>query len=571
MDELPRILALYDAGQLAEAEAACAALLAQTPESAAGWALHGAIALKQNRFADAVEYLERAAALEPEDIELLTNLGMALYGAGRMSDALYAFKNVLKRDSSSAVAFLYVGRCRLAAGLLSDAAGALNAAITLRPAWPEALDDFARLSLAADRPDKALVMARKALMSEPGRPSSLELAGYACERIGDFETASAYYRDLIASQPGGAVIGSLAASLQRMGRHSDALSTYAQALESSPDDAVLRYGRGSSLLALGRLTEGWPLYAGRFEIGANAEGARAKGPRLEKPPTAGMRIAAWADQGVGEQILFAGLIPDLVRTGAEVALECDYRLAPLFARSFPQVTVCALTTPPAPELASFKDGRICLSDAAAWSRRSFADFPRHTGYLSPDPQLVNALRQKYGAGRAGRPLIGISWRRADGAVMSDTKSLPLAQWGPLLHVAGATFVNLQYGDTAAEIAAAADKFGVRILSDHTIDPLINLDAFAAQVGAMDLVISTSSTTAHMAGALNVPVWTFLPVGLGSLWHWFLARDDSPWYPSMRLFRQTTRGDWDAVLDAASGALVEFVEAWPNGASGKDRP
>jgi ADP-heptose:LPS heptosyltransferase len=176
---------------------------------------------------------------------------------------------------------------------------------------------------------------------------------------------------------------------------------------------------------------------------------------------------------------------------------------------------------------------------------------------------VDELKRRYSAGRAaaGRPLIGISWRRAGGALMSD-KSLPLAQWGPLLHVAGATFVNLQYGDTAAEIAAAAAQFGVRIISDPAVDPLVSLDAFAAQVAAMDLVISTSSTTAHMAGALNIPVWTFLPVGLGSLWHWFLERDDSPWYPSMKLFRQSHRGDWESVLDAASGALVEFVETWP---------
>ena len=571
MDELPRILALYDSGQLAEAETACAALLAQTPENGAGWALRGAVALKQNRFADAVDYLERASAFEPNDLGLLANLGMALYGAGRIPDAVNAFKNVLKRDPTNATAFLYVGRCRLATGLLSEAAGALNAALTLRPEWPEALDDFARLSLAINRPDKALAMARRALAMEPGRLPSLEVAGYACEQCGDYEAAAAYFREAVAAHPDGTTVRNLAASLQRMGRHEDAVSAYAQARESAPDDPALRHGEGSSLLALGRLGEGWPLYAARFDIGANAESARTAGTRLERPPKAGMRVAAWADQGVGEQILFAGLIPDLARTGADVAVECDFRLAPLLARSFPDITVCAHTTPAAPALAGFADGRFCLSDAASWFRGSFADFSKHSGYLKPDRRLVDELKHKYSAGRAGRPLIGISWRRADGAVMSDAKSLPLAHWGPLLHVAGATFVNLQYGDTAAEVAAAAGDFGVRIISDGSIDPLINLDAFAAQVAAMDLVISTSSTTAHMAGALNVPVWTFLPVGIGSLWHWFLARDDSPWYPSMRLFRQSQRGDWEAVLDAASAALVDFVEHWPGDAPAKSDP
>jgi hypothetical protein len=274
-----------------------------------------------------------------------------------------------------------------------------------------------------------------------------------------------------------------------------------------------------------------------------------------------MRVVAWADQGVGEQLLFASLIPDLLRTGAGIALECDYRLVPLFARSFPQITVCAHTFPTQAALASYTGGRFCLSDAAAWFRDGLESFPGHSGYLRADPRLTAEIGNRYRGGRHDRPLVGISWRRADGSLISDAKTLPLEQWGPLLHVAGITFVNLQYGDRAAELAEVAQKFGVRILSDASIDPLLDLDGFAAQVAAMDLVISTSSTTAHMAGALNIPAWTLLPAGSGSLWHWFRERSDSPWYPNMTLFRQHRQGDWDPVMESVSGALVDFVDAW----------
>jgi tetratricopeptide (TPR) repeat protein len=562
MDDLPRILALYESGQLTEAETACGELLAREPESAAGWALRGSIALKRMAFAEAADYLQHAAGLTPGDHELFVNLGMALHGAGRTAEAARAFKDALKRNPRSAICFMYLGRCYLAAGRLTDAASALNGALRLHPEWPEVLDAFALLSFAVDRPDKALTFVRRALAREPGRLASLRLGATASERTGNYAAAEAYYREVIAAQPETAALAGLAISLQRLGCHEDAVRAFDQALDSSPSDSALKHGRGSSLLALGRLREGWPLYGARFDMHTNTEAGRATaGETLREPPRAGMRVAAWADQGMGEQILFANLIPDLIRTGADIALECDYRLVPLFARSFPQATVCAHTEPVNPALASFTDGRFCLSDAAPWFRNTFASFPKHTGYLTPDPRLVAELKNKYTAGRTDKPLVGISWRRANGSVLSDTKTLPLEHWGPILHVAGVTFVNLQYGDCGAELAAAAEKFGVRIFSDAAIDPLMNLDAFAAQVAAMDLVISTSSTTAHMAGAVNVPAWTFLPAGVGSLWHWFLDRADSPWYPGMKLFRQSDRGDWETVLDAASAALVDFVDAW----------
>jgi tetratricopeptide (TPR) repeat protein len=562
MDDLPRILALYESGQLAAADTACGELLSREPENAAGWALRGSIALKQTSFADAADYLQRATDLTPGDHELFVNLGMALHGAGRIAEATRAFKDALKRNPSSAICFMYLGRCYLAAGRLTDAASALNAALKLHPEWPEVLDAFAVLSLALNRPDKALTFVHRALTREPRRLASLQLGATASERTGDYAAAVAYYNDVIGTQPEIASLAGLAISLQRLGRHEDAVRAFDQALGTSPSDPTLKHGRGSSLLALGRLGEGWPLYGARFHMSTNAEAGRAAaGEPLHKPPHAGMRVAAWADQGIGEQILFANLVPDLIRTGAEIALECDYRLAPLFARSFPQITVCAHTEPANAALASFTDGRFCLSDAAPWFRNTFDAFPKHAGYLTPDPRLVAALKNKYTAGRKDKPLVGISWRRADGSVLSDTKTLPLEQWGPILHIAGITFVNLQYGDCGGELAATMDRFGVRIVSDAAIDPLMNLDAFAAQVAAMDLVISTSSTTAHMAGAVNVPTWTFLPAGMGSLWHWFLDRADSPWYPRMKLFRQSDRGDWEAVVDAASSALVDFVDAW----------
>ncbi len=561
MNDLERTLILYESGRLEEAELLCAALAAHLPDNAAAWALRGQIALKRGMFADAENHLSRALELVPGELEVMVNLGIALYGAERPRDALTILKQVLKRAPSNAAAFLYTGLGRLALGQPTEAATALNAALALRPDWPDALEGFAALSLSLGKTEKALSFARRALQAEPGRIPCLELAGYASERLGEYEIAGAYYHQAAKLRPDAATVSKLATALQRMGRHEDAIVAFRHALKRTPESAALQHAYGVSLLALGRLSEGWPLYAKRL-AGVSGETSRAGQRPLTAPPQAGMRVVAWADQGIGEQLLFASLVPDLIATGATMALECDYRLAPLLQRSFPGVTVRAHTDPPDPALAAFPDGRFCLSDAATWFRRDFGDFPQHRGYLTAEPDLTAALRAKYRSGhRTPRPLVGIAWRRADGSPLSDAKSVALGRWGPILHVAGCTFVNLQYGDVGAEIAAASKSSGVRILSDPTIDPLMNLDAFAAQVAAMDLVISTSSTTVHMAGALGRPAWTILPMGVGSLWHWFLDRDDSPWYPGMRLFRQSVRRTWRPVIDAVSGALVEFTENW----------
>ncbi len=562
MNDLQRTLNLYENGRLEEAEALCAALVAYLPDNGAAWALRGQIALKRGQYEDAANHLERALTLVPDEPDVMLNRAMALHGTGRHHEALMMLKQVLKRDPANATAFVYTGLCRLALGLQGEAADAFNAALTLRPEWPDALEGFAMLSLSLDRPEKALTFARRALQNEPGRLASLELAGHACEKLGEYEVAGAYYHEAAGLRPDVNTVTKLAAALQRMGRHEDAITAYRHALKRTPDSAALQHAQSISLLALGRLAEGWPQYAKRLTGVSHETSRTAGGPPLQAPPQPGMRVVAWADQGIGEQLLFASLLPDLIATSAALALECDYRLAPLLQRSFPEVAVCPHTEPPHPALAEFPDGRFCLSDAAAWFRKDFGDFPQRDGYLTADPGLTAALRAKYQSGhRTPRPLVGISWRRADGSPLSDAKSLPLSRWGPVLHVAGCTFVNLQYGDTKAEIEEASETAGVRIVSDPSIDPLINLDGFAAQVAAMDLVISTSSASAHMAGALGKPVWTLLPVGVGSLWHWFLAREDSPWYPSMRLFRQPQRRTWRPVIDAVSSALVEFVDTW----------
>jgi ADP-heptose:LPS heptosyltransferase len=131
-------------------------------------------------------------------------------------------------------------------------------------------------------------------------------------------------------------------------------------------------------------------------------------------------------------------------------------------------------------------------------------------------------------------------------------------WDDILRVPGITFVSLQYGPHSTDIEAARKRTGANIVIDSTIDSSGDLDGFAAQVAAMDLVISVSNTTVHMAGALARPVWVLTPTGPGAHWYWFRERADSPWYPAARLFRQDTRGSWEEPVAAVTRELQQWA-------------
>ena len=243
------------------------------------------------------------------------------------------------------------------------------------------------------------------------------------------------------------------------------------------------------------------------------------------------------------------MVPDLIEAGAELVIECDPRLVPLFERSF-ENTKCLARTKEVPNYSEPLDFHISMGDLGYWYRPERDSFPSRENYLRADLKRRDALRKSY-LQDGGGFLIGLSWYSRNPEIGWE-KSIALTDWLPLLEVPGVTFVDLQYGDTFAQREALKDQTGTEIIHDETIDQLADLDAFAAQVAAMDMVVSISNTTAHMAGALGVPTWVLLSEV--PLWRWFQEQTNSPWYPSVQLFRQRRSGGWPEVLGEVAAAL-----------------
>ncbi|WP_374467452.1 hypothetical protein [Ferrovibrio sp.] len=185
-----------------------------------------------------------------------------------------------------------------------------------------------------------------------------------------------------------------------------------------------------------------------------------------------------------------------------------------------------------------------------------------SGFLQSDPAMADAQRQRLVAIAGGRPRIGLSWRSAN-VDFGPQKSLQLADFAPVFAAVDAFWIDLQYGETAAERAALEAGQGVSLWRDPAIDPLQDMDGAAAQYAALDMVITVSNTVAHLAGALGLPVWLLLPApGYGLLWYWFLDRTDSPFYPTLRCFRQRHPRDWGAPLNEVAAALRAQFGAKP---------
>ncbi|MBF0444416.1 MAG: hypothetical protein HQL68_02420, partial [Magnetococcales bacterium] len=344
-----------------------------------------------------------------------------------------------------------------------------------------------------------------------------------------------------------------------------------------PDNSDACHNLGLLQLLLGDFKNGWKNIDFRWKsdlLDYNRY-ARCKKLLWSGESLAFKRVLVWEEQGVGESILFSSMVPDLIALGAKVVLECDKRLIPLFSRSFPKIT-CIHNRDPLTINSPHNryDFIVPFGNLCRWLRPDINSFVSSATNLVASTKKKEVFRSRYrdialqvedenrpinqpGVLRNNKNiLVGISWY-SKSLGHGKNKSMTLLDLQSLIAIPGVTFVNLQYGDTLREREEFIKKTGIKIINDDSIDQMKDLDSFAAQVAAMDMVVTISNTTAHMAGALRIP--TLLMLATVPLWYWKLDCDDSPWYPGLRIFRQKTRGEWEDVVDQVVKEVTFYLE------------
>jgi tetratricopeptide (TPR) repeat protein len=407
--------------------------------------------------------------------------------------------------------------------------------------------------LKADDCEGALALAQAALARAPGSYEARLLTGRAHQKLHQPAQALEYFeaaRQLCADD---AELYDFRGSMfEELGRLPEAFADFDRALALRPDFPLAAFHRTQARILAGDFERGWDGYDLRL-LGAGpipgADGRR----RWDGAPLAGRTIFVAREQGLGDEILFASILPDLIERAQHCIVECEPRLLALFRRSFPSATVFASPAggglpPGAAPVAP--DYVIEFGSLPGFFRRKAGDFPPHRGYLHADPSLVEKWRERLAQLGPGLK-VGLAWTGGVRKTRRALRSLALEQLLPILRVPGCRFVSLEYtAGASAAIQAFRASHGIEIA--HWQEAIDDYDQTAGLACALDLVISVCTSVVDLCGALGRPAWVLAPISPEM--RYGVAGESIPWYPSVRVFRQREYGQWEPVLASVAAAL-----------------
>ena len=493
------------------------------------------------------------------DMELRLREGITLHQKGKLQQAELIYQKILQINPKNDEVLNLLGLIAYQVGKYQIATELINQAIDMDSSQSSFFNNLGLVLQKQDRLGEAIQAYRQSLELNPNDADIYSNFGTALKEQGQLEEAIDSYNTAIEIQSDHKeVYYNLGIALKEQGQLEEAIQVYYKAIEIQPQFANAQNNIGLILFLQGDFKNGWQQYQWRWKCDDfPSENRPFHQPSWNGSNPSAKTILVWAEQGIGDEIMFASMLNDLRQSNANIMVECEQRLISLFQRSFPDIRFFCRTNPPDQQLLNPNiDYQISMGSLGQWLRTDLDSFKQgQSYYLTACPDKTAELRNKYQQLASGRKLVGISWKSTDiSQRRAKSKSTSLEYWASVLSQPNCHFINLQYGDIETEVAKFESDTNLKVYQDKEIDPLVNLDGFAAQISALDLVISTSNTTVHMAGALGKRVWTLLPHIPD--WRWTLDREDALWYPAMRLFRQSSIGDWQDVFKRVSHALSQ---------------
>lgn len=477
----------------------------------------------------ALEALEVAVALREDNGDAWLTLGETLNRLDRDPEALEALEHAvatLRVDTDLTRAHFLYGQQLLVANRLDEARQAFETAQRLDPGFTEVHIGLGNVALWQDRDPEAVYHYQQAIQKTTRPSRSLQL--------------------------------NLGSALQNCGRFEEARILHQRVLAEQPNDHVTRWYVCQMDLALCDWQAGWSKYGSRFGAGAVIFRPMPYRP-WDGRPLPSETLLILADEGIGDEIMYASCLADAAQQAQHLIVECEPRLERLFRRSFPYAHVVGTRRE---NTSAWLDGlpvptwQVASGDLPGFFRTRDAAFPQHTGYLSADPERVTYWRDRLERELGPRLKVGISWRGGLPKTRSRARSIDTAHWAPILGLADANFVNLQYGAYETELAALNAEHGPRI-TDFP-EAIRDYDETAALVAALDVVVTVCTAIVHLAGALGKPVWVLTPLSPG--WRYTAQRDQMPWYPSSRIYRQQAWGDWAEPCQILAADLAKLTQS-----------
>ena len=534
--------------QLGRSEQALASLdkaLSIEPDNLLVLNNRGHILWQLKRPEDALESLDRALAIKPDYADALCNRGNALADLRRLEDALVSYDQALAINPQDAPTLNNRGNVLWALERHEEALRSYDRALVINPHDVSTLKDRGAALITLKRGEEALDCFERALAIKPDDPYLVFKRGSALILADRYEEALECFDQAFAVADGDADAlddrGNVLAALQR---HAEALASYDQALVIAPDSAKAHWNRALTLLRIGDFDQGWKEYEWRWKV--NASWMRPHDfPQhllwLGDQPIEGKTILIHAEQGFGDTIQFARYVALVAALGAKVIVEVQPQLKMLLSGLEGATKVIGRGE----ELPPFDFHCPLLSLPLAFKTRP-ETIPAKTPYVAASADRVAAWASQLP--NSGMPRIGVVWGGNPEFEGDKTRSIGLAPLVPLLSTSGFQFVSIQKDLLPGDLEILRDHPQVT----HLGNKLADFSDTAAVMSLLDLIISSDTAPIHLAGALGRPAWVLLQRTPD--WRWMLERDDNPWYPSARLFRQPTAGDWASVVEQVISAL-----------------
>jgi tetratricopeptide (TPR) repeat protein len=543
----------YNRRRFGDAEWACRRILEIEPRQSQALHLIGLIAMARGDARAAQGWLDQSVSERPSP-EVLVDLAAALIQNWQLERAIKCCRQALAVVPDFAEAHFNLGTALHWAKDYAAAAASLREALRLKPDLFPARVNLGRALLGAGQYPDAQAEFERVFTVNPDHAGSLLFYGICCHEQGDFARAVSYYDRAHSLRPQAHdILGNLANAYRDVGNFARSDELFERILVARPDYPEARNDFSHALLARGQFDRGWKMYESRWEANQWRDQQAYKQPLWNGEPLEGKRLLVWGEQGIGDQMMFASLLPELLPRPASCTLVVDEKLVPLFRRSFPSTEVIARRSEAHGKVLEQPfDYQVPIASLGRHFRRSWADFPQHAGYLRADPVKVEAWKARLAALGPGRK-VAISWRGGFVGTRRHLRSMDLEAWLPILKTPGLEFISLQYTDCAAEIEALRRKHGVVL--HHWQEAIDDYDETAALVCAVDRVVSVCTALIHLTGAMGRSAWILVPAV--PEWRYMREGERMPWYPAARLFRQPGIGEWSSVIEQVAGLVGEF--------------
>jgi tetratricopeptide (TPR) repeat protein len=541
--------ALACAGRSVEAVACYRQALWFLPKSAPAATDLGVALAQLGQLDEALTAFRHALNLDPTFAKAHHNFAVALAQRGKPEEAIACFREALRLKPDYGEAHYNLGNTLGELGRREEAAVCYLEAVRLRPDYAEALNNLGLALTELGRPGEAAVLLRQAIRLRANFAEGHNNLGLALADLGRFDEAISHYEQSLRLKPDYAdAHANLAGAYMSQGRLEEAIAGYDHALRLQPDSASGHWNRALALLLAGDHERGWAEYEWRWKR-KSARPRPFRQPLWDGSSLEGRTILLWCEQGLGDAIQFVRYVYSAKHRGGRVVLECPGILMRLFANvpGVDQLMAEGAELPPF-------DVQAPLMSLPAILHTTLANGPADVPYVTADSELVAHWRSRLGALDGFK--IGTTWQGNPHHKWDRHRSIPLARFAPLADVPGVRLISLQKGPGTEQLKACTNRIPITDFGDELDANGAFVDT-AAIIRGLDLVITSDTAIAHLAGALGAPVWLALSTVVD--WRWLQDREDTPWYPTMRLFRQRTLGDWESVFERMAAQVRRAIE------------